>query len=137
MKASVFLFGTLSILSLATAQTQTSGTPAKPDPKAVEVSIEKLLADREKLHEKMVKVSGKVDKYEQRTSRAGNPYVVFDIVDGKFRVHIYGQGKLAPAVKNGDSVLLMGKFRKEKQVGSQTFKDEIQIDLKKKPIEVK
>jgi hypothetical protein len=74
---------------------------------------------------KEVKTSGKVERFEQRTSKAGNPYFVFKLVEKDKKVSVYGRGTLEKAPKDGSSVEVTGKFLKENKVGSNVFKNEI------------
>lgn len=92
---------------------------------AENLSPSKVLADREKLHEKEVTVIGKVAEFKQRTSRAGNKYVTLKLKEGDKEVNVYMQGELKPAVKDGDKVRVKGIFRKEKKLRDFTVKDEI------------
>jgi len=122
-----------TLLFAANASAQTTKAPtAKP----VVVTVSDLAKKAADFDKKTVQTTGKVEKFEQRTSRKGNAYFVFDLIEGKERVHIYGQGKLDVKVKDGDKLKVTGFFRKEKKIGDRSFKNEIQVDLKKKPIEV-
>jgi starvation-inducible outer membrane lipoprotein len=103
---------------------------------AEKVAVADLLKDPAKYHDKEITIEGKVAKFEQRTSRKGNPYFLFD-VNGKDGIHVYGRGKLEPKLENGKTVTVTGKFRKEKKLGDRVIKNEIEVDLKKKPITVK
>ncbi len=94
------------------------------------LSVKKVLETPKEFHNKEVVVSGKVDKYEQRTSRIGNEYFRFKLVDKddkKAIVNIYGQGKLKKAPEKGDLVEVKGKYFIESKVGSYTYKNEVQI----------
>ncbi|CAN1534752.1 hypothetical protein MCEMSE15_01529 [Fimbriimonadaceae bacterium] len=125
---------TLAALLLSvSANAQTTKAPAA---KPVVVTVSDLAKKASNFDKKNVQTTGKVEKFEQRTSRKGNAYFVFDLIEGKERVHIYGQGKLEVKVKDGDKLKVTGFFRKEKKIGDRSFKNEIQVDLKKKPIEV-
>ncbi|MDX2065721.1 MAG: hypothetical protein SFX74_08280 [Fimbriimonadaceae bacterium] len=103
---------------------------------AEKVTVADLLKSPDKYHDKEITIEGKVSKFEQRTSRKGNPYFLFD-VNGKDGIHVYGRGKLEPKLENGKTVTVTGKFRKEKKLGERVIKNEIEVDLKKKPISVK
>lgn len=90
-----------------------------------------LLDNPTKFDGKVVTVSGVVKKFKAKESKAGNKYFTFDVVEEDEAVHIYGQGELATAPKNGDKVELTGKFVKLKKVGDLEFKNEIDITPKK------
>jgi len=107
---------------------------------AEKASVKDIIKDGSKFDKKVVTTTGKVAKFEQRTSRAGNSYFVFEVVEekDKAKVNVYGRGKLDLAVKNGDSVEVTGYYRLEKKVGNQTFRNEIEVKLdeKKPPIKI-
>ena len=94
------------------------------------LTVKQLQADTKKYDNKEIILTGKVDQFKQRTSRAGNPYFTFKMVDKadkKIEVNVYGQGKPDKEPKNGDNVEVKGIYRIEKQFGGNTFKNEIQI----------
>lgn len=86
---------------------------------------DQVIKDRDKLDTKVVTVRGKVEDFDAKTSKRGNAYTVFKVAGAKQKVNGYLRGHLAKAPKNGDTVEVTGVFRKEKKVGEQTFKDEI------------
>lgn len=105
---------------------------------ATVLTPDQVIKEREKLDAKAITVRGKVEDFDAKTSKRGNPYTVFKIAGGKQKVNGYLRGHLAKAPKNGDTVEVTGVFRKEKKVGGQTFKDEIDATAEKgKPYGVK
>ena len=99
---------------------------------ADKLTVKQLQADTKKYDGKEIVLTGKVDKFQQKTSRAKNEYFVFKLIDKadkKSIVNVYGQGKLEKAPKEGELVELKGTYRLEKTVGGNTFKNEIQIKL--------
>jgi DNA polymerase III alpha subunit len=93
-------------------------------------TVVELLKDGKKFDQKTVVVAGSVDKFDQRTSKAGHPYFVFKLKDKTKWVNVYGKGTLKPPVKDGDKVEVTGEFRAEKKVGDRTFRNEIEVDAK-------
>jgi DNA polymerase III alpha subunit len=97
-------------------------------------TVVELLKDGKKFDQKTVVVVGVMDKFEQRTSKAGHAYFVFRLKDKTKWVNVYGKGTFQPPVKppviNGDKVEVNGKFRVEKKVGDRTFRNEIEVDAK-------
>lgn len=94
------------------------------------LTVKQLQADTKKYDNKEIILTGKVDQFKQRTSRAGNPYFTFKMVDKsdkKIEVNVYGQGKPDKEPKNGDMVEVKGIYRIEKEFGGNKFKNEIQI----------
>ncbi|HSI74027.1 MAG TPA: hypothetical protein VK934_12695 [Fimbriimonas sp.] len=91
----------------------------------VVATVSALLDKPDSFTGKEVKTSGKVERFEQRTSKAGNPYFVFKLVEKDKKVSVYGQGTLEKALKNGSEVQVIGKFLKENKVGNNVFKNEI------------
>lgn len=103
---------------------------------ADKLTVKQLQKDAKKFDAKEITLVGKVDKFQQKTSKAGNDYFVFKLVDKddkKALVNIYGQGKLEKPPKDGDSVELKGTYRVEKKIGTSTYKNELQV----KPDQVK
>ncbi len=98
---------------------------------ADKTKVADLLDNPTKFDGKSVSVSGTVKKFKAKESKAGNKYFTFDVIEEDDAVHIYGQGELDPAPKNGDKVELTGKFSKLKKVGDLEFKNEIDITPKK------
>lgn len=98
------------------------------------VRLAELAKDNKKFDGKEIKVTGKVEEFRQRTSRSGNPYATFVLADGKAKVNVYARGEIKPALKNGDQIEIVGKYRATKKVGTRTFTNEIELDLKKNPI---
>lgn len=97
---------------------------------ADKLTVKQLQADTKKFDGKEIVVTGVVDKFEQRKSKAGNDYFLFKLVDKsdkKLMVNIYGQGKVATPPKNGANVELKGNYKVEKKLGNRTFKNELQI----------
>jgi hypothetical protein len=113
-RAATILFFLLATLALATDK----------------LTVKQLQADAKKYDGKEIVLSGKVEKFQQKTSRAKNEYFVFKLIDKEDKksiVNVYGQGKLEKFPKDGDLVELKGTYRLEKTVGGNTFKNEIQI----------
>lgn len=94
------------------------------------VGVPALLKDPAKFDGKPVAVTGKVQEFRQRTSRAGNKYFTFKLGEGKETVNVYGRGELKPPVKYGDRVTATGTFRKEKKLRDFTVKNEIDVSPK-------
>jgi len=70
-----------------------------------------------------------VDKFVQRTSKAGNPYFLFKLIDKVDKnkvVNVYGQGKLEKEPKKDDLVEVTGKYFIETKSGDKTYKNELQ-----------
>ena len=77
-------------------------------------------------------MTGKVDKFKAKTSKAGNDYYVFDLTDGKEKISIYGRGKLDKAPKDGDKVEVEGKFEKEHKINEDySVKNQVTVGGKK------
>jgi hypothetical protein len=86
-------------------------------------------------HKKDVTTSGKVLKFSNKTSQAGNEYFKFDITEGARgkelkAVRIYGMGKIDPPLKDGARVTVTGEFTQEKVVSGRTYKMEIEVKPK-------
>lgn len=88
-------------------------------------SVEDLIKSPAKFDEKTVTVKGTVATFVQKTSKKGNPYVVFKLKGKSEQVNVYVRGKLTKPIKDGDVVEVTGVFRKEKKVMDFTVKNEI------------
>jgi len=95
---------------------------------AEKVTIAELLKSPEKYDGKIVVVTGKAVKFQQKTSKAGNDYFTMKLVgkNDDERISVYGRGK-QKEIKDDESVEVTGKFAKEKKVGSVTFKFEVDV----------
>lgn len=94
--------------------------------------IADLVKKPEDFDKKTIKVTGTVDKFKAKTSKAGNDYYVFDLKDGKEKISIYGRGKLDKAPTDGDKVEVEGKFEKEHKVNENyTVKNQLTVGGKK------
>lgn len=83
-------------------------------------------ADLAKYDKKTVTVVGTVEKYEERTSKTSKkPYTLFVVKDASGQVNVYLRNRPAVKIKDGVKVSVTGVYTKEKKVGKQTFKNEI------------
>ena len=99
---------------------------------AEKTTVANILKDPAKFDNKVVTAVGKVGKFKARVSKAGNKYFTFDLVDGGDHIAVYGKGELKPAPKDGDKAEATGAFAKERKVGSNTFKNELDVTSKGK-----
>ena len=94
-------------------------------------TIADLLKEGSKWDKKEVAVIGYVAEFKQKTSRNGNDYYTFKLVEkleGKPEfISVYGQGKLSPAPIDKAHAVVSGVFAKEKSVGDQTFRNEVDV----------
>ncbi len=120
MRISVTLLGLILLVALPTiAQKE----PAKPKETPIKTTISAIQKEPDKFDNKLVQVEGTVERIDKRVSRAGNEYTTFQLRSGRDRVNVFTYGH--PDVDDGDKVVVVGRYRKEKKVGNQTFKNEI------------
>jgi lipocalin len=95
---------------------------------AEKVTVAELLKSPEKYDGKIVTVTGKAVKFQQKTSKAGNDYFTMKLVgkNDDERISVYGRGK-QKEIKDDETIEVTGKFAKEKKVGSATFKFEVDV----------
>ncbi|OWU64418.1 MAG: hypothetical protein CBB60_009940 [Armatimonadetes bacterium Cent15-Ar3] len=94
--------------------------------------ISDLVKKPESFDKKTVKVTGTVDKFKAKTSKAGNDYYVFDLKEGKEKISVYGRGKLDKEPKDGDKVEIEGKFEKEHKINDDfSVKNQVTVGGKK------
>ena len=99
----------LSLLSIvATAQVRTAPS--------------EILANGNRFDGQAITISGTITNFQERVSRAGNPYYTFDLSDGKRAIRVFSFGK-APCRSGGASV--EGRFEKVKRQGRYTFYNEV------------
>lgn len=89
------------------------------------LSVSALLKNADKHDSREVFVKGKVSKFDQKTSRAGNKYYTLVLKEGEEVLNVYSRGELKPPVKAGDTVEVRGVFRKEKKLRDFTVKNEV------------
>lgn len=100
---------------------------------AEKASVRDLLTNGKKFDGKVVTVTGSVDAFQARTSKAGNPYFVFKLKEKDQTINVYGRGKLDKDLKSGAKVEITGKYAVEKKVGKLTFKNEVDVTDREKP----
>ena len=102
------------------------------------VTVDELMKKKSEFDQKVVTVRGKVDKFTEKTSKAGNEYTTFTMMGEKQKLNGYLREHLKKAPKNGDVIEITGTFRLEKKVGDRVFKDEVDATSEKgKPYGVK
>ncbi len=95
----------------------------KTEEKPVRTTIDAIQKDPDKFHRKLVQVEGKISDYKEKTSRAGNAYTTFKLVQNDQRITVFTYGHLK--LKDGDEVVVVGRYYKERRVGRSTFRNEI------------
>jgi hypothetical protein len=89
---------------------------------AVRTSPSEILADPDRFDGQAVTISGSIANFQERVSRAGNPYYTLDLSDGKRAVRVFSFGK-TPCRAGVASV--EGTFEKVKRQGRYTFYNEV------------
>lgn len=95
------------------------------------IPVDTLLAKVASYDGKTVTVTGKVAEFEAKTSKKGNKYTIFKLNGVKGTINIYFQTHVVKAPKNGDSVEITGVYKKERKVGSNTYKNELDASAAK------
>jgi hypothetical protein len=86
------------------------------------------LVEKGKDHDgKEIVATGSVKDFKQKTSRIGNKYFTFKLVDGKAEANVYGRGTLEGGLQPNAKVEVAGKFRMLKKVGNFEVKNEIDV----------
>ena len=99
--------------------------PTTAPGQAIKTTPTEILQSADKYDGKMVQVEGKVVAPNFRTSKKGNAYTTFKVTDSqKSTLSVFSFGTLP--IKEGDTVKVMGRFQKVKQVPPRyTFYNEI------------
>jgi len=71
----------------------------------------------------MVQVEGKVMEPRFRTSKKGDDFTTFKLSSGGQTFSVFSSGTLS--INRGDSVRVIGKYQKEKEVGANTLNNAI------------
>ena len=95
----------------------------KAEERPIKTTVAAILKEPDRFHKKLVQVEGKISDYKEKTSRAGNAYTTFKLEQGEQKITVFSYGHLN--LQNGDEVVVVGRFYKEKRVGRATFKNEI------------
>lgn len=98
---------------------------------AEKATVAELLKSPEKYDGKVVTVTGKAVKFQQKTSKAGNDYFTLKLV-GKTdeeNINVFGHGK-HKVLKDDVTIEVTGKFAKAKKVGTVTYKFEVDVSKK-------
>ena len=82
---------------------------------------------------KMLILTGKIAEFKARKSKAGHDYSTFTLSDGKSKIAVFMQGRLA--FTDGTAVKVTGKFSKLKKVGKLTFTNEMDASPKDGKVE--
>ena len=93
---------------------------------AIKTSVSEILSNPDKYDGKMVKVEGRVQSLNFKTSKRGNQYTTFAVVDpSNNSLNVFSFGTLS--INRGDSVTVTGRYHKVKQVPPKyTFYNEIE-----------
>jgi imidazoleglycerol phosphate synthase glutamine amidotransferase subunit HisH len=95
----------------------------KSEERPIKTTVAAILEEPDRFDKKLVQVEGKVSDYKEKTSRAGNTYTTFKLEQGEKKITVFSYGHLR--LQNGDEVVVIGRFYKEKRVGRAIFKNEI------------
>jgi hypothetical protein len=93
------------------------------------LSVKQLQSDPKRYDGKQITIRGSLDKFEQRTSRAGNAYFLFKLLDKSDKtavVNVFGRGKLEKLPKHGSLFEVKGIYRVAKKLGNRVYKNEIE-----------
>lgn len=115
-KVNSFMALTLSILYVLIIVTTANA-------QAINTKVGDILSNPDQSDGKMVQADGTVTMLKPKVSKKGNPYYTFKLADGDKSLSVFNFG--TPSVKEGDSVRVMGRYQKVKQVGRYTFYNEI------------
>ncbi|MGH7322045.1 MAG: hypothetical protein ACRELA_20805 [Candidatus Rokuibacteriota bacterium] len=88
------------------------------------MSVQDLAQSPATHHGGVVKVSGTIAGYQQRTTGRGTPYASFRLQEGGSSVGVFaGRPK---GLHNGQRVRVIGMFTKSKRVGRETFRNAVE-----------
>lgn len=97
---------------------------------ADKVNVDDFVKDVDKYDQKTVTIIGRADNIKVKTSKKGNSYYTLRIL-GKTeeqKVYVHSFGKPDEKLKDGVKIEATGIYRKEKKVGTMTFKNELDVN---------
>ncbi len=97
--------------------------PLIANAQVIKTTVGDILSNPDKYDGKMVRVEGNVISIKFKTSKKGNPYTILNLSDTGDTLTVFSFGTLS--IKDDDSVRVMGRYQKVKQVGRYTFYNEI------------
>lgn len=91
---------------------------------ALDTTAPQILENPDRFDTHTVTVKGTVTRLDPRTSRKGNAYYTFRILD----LTVFSPGVPPPSCRDGAAVTVEGVFKKVKRVGHHTFRNQIDAD---------
>jgi len=91
-----------------------------------EVNITQIYDNTDMFHKKNVSVKGYISDYQERVSKRGNRYTVFQLYNDYGSMTVHYQGHMG--LSSGLRVCLKGEFLKEKRVRNLRFYNQIEAD---------
>jgi hypothetical protein len=100
--------------------------PKIVDAQVIKTSVAEILSNPDQYDGKMVHVEGRIQSLKFNTSKKGNPYTTFMVVDSSNNaLNVFTSGTLS--INRGDSVTVTGRYKKVKRVPPKdTFYNEIE-----------
>ena len=99
--------------------------PKIVDAQVMKTSVAEILSNPDQYDGKMVQVQGRIQSLKFNTSKKGDPYTTFMVVDSSNNaLNVFTFGTLS--INRGDSVTVKGRYQKVKHVPPKyTFHNEI------------
>jgi len=104
----------IGVLGLATSAAAT-----------IETTVSAIAQDQDKFHEVEVLVKGKATQVQLKTSRRGNPYTLFSLIDPATRAQVTVYSRGHQAVTESSEVIVQGIYYKVLHRAGYTFPNEI------------
>ncbi len=100
--------------------------PKIVDAQVIKTSVAEIVSNPDQYDGKMVHVEGRIQSLKFNTSKKGNPYTTFMIIDSSNNaLNVFASGTLS--IYRGDSVTVTGRYQKVKHVPQKyTFYNEIE-----------
>ncbi len=93
------------------------------------ITVDALIKDAAKHNNKPVVVTGQIETFKQRKSKAGNDYVTLTLKGENESVNVYLRGKFTPVPKKGAHAEVTGVYHKEKKIKDFVIKNEIDASV--------
>lgn len=92
---------------------------------AEKVFVQEILSNPDKYDGQEVTIEGKASKVKPKTSRGGNEYTSFTLIDNSGKgITIFTWGH--PGIRDGQKLTIIGIYQKVKKVGRYTFYNEVE-----------
>ena len=115
--------GRIAVLVVVTLTATFSLSVCHSPARADHTTVPEILANPGTFDGKRVSVVGRVDELKFKSSKRGNPYTTFSLIDQNKALSVFSFGTLP--LRQGEVVRVIGRFATVKRMGRYVFSNEI------------